>query len=138
MSSVDTRIRVDKQNASTTRFSSFYFVYVATMKQTRQTNCLEWNLRTTPPVRSELSTPLRGMFGFSLDEPLGLFFSMRPSIPVSQDATKRLGSLVRLELQLHKDEMRAPSAPHCVRRDKVTIFTTNTFLRGQPNMKLCD
>jgi hypothetical protein len=32
-------------------------------------------------------TPLEAYFGFSLEEPPDLLFSMRPSIPVSQDAT---------------------------------------------------
>jgi hypothetical protein len=75
-------------------------------------------------------------------------FSMRPSIPVSQDALERLGLLqevhapVRSVLQLHKDEMQARSkpstAPHFARGDKVTIVTHNIVLRGQPNMKLRD
>jgi hypothetical protein len=73
---------------------------------------------------------------------------MRPSIPVSQDATERLRMLqeihtmVRSVLQLHKDEMQArtePSTtPHFVRGDKVSVITTNLFLRGQPNKKLSD
>jgi hypothetical protein len=42
-------------------------------------------------------TPFEVNFGFSLEEPLDLLFSMRPSIPVSQDATKRL----RLLQELH-------------------------------------
>jgi hypothetical protein len=45
-------------------------------------------------------------------------------------------------LQLHKDEMQAhtePStAPHFARGDKVSVVTTNLFLRGQPNRKLID
>jgi 8-oxo-dGTP pyrophosphatase MutT (NUDIX family) len=45
-------------------------------------------------------------------------------------------------LQLHKDEMQArtePStAPHFVRGDKVSVVTTNLFLRGQTNRKLND
>jgi hypothetical protein len=73
---------------------------------------------------------------------------MRPSIPVSQDAAERLNllqdvhTLVRSMLQLHKDEMQAhtkPStAPHFARGDKVSVVTTNLFLRGQPNRKLRD
>jgi hypothetical protein len=73
---------------------------------------------------------------------------MRPSIPVSEDATKRIQllheihTLVRSLLHLHKDEMQArtkPStAPHFVKVDKVSIVTTNIFLRGQPNRKLRD
>jgi hypothetical protein len=75
-------------------------------------------------------------------------FGMRPSIPVSQDASERLQLLleihviVRSVLQLHKDEMQARSkpsiAPHLVRGDKVTVVTKNLFLRGEPNKKLRD
>jgi hypothetical protein len=32
-------------------------------------------------------TPFEANFGFSHEEPLDMLFSMRPSIPVSQDAT---------------------------------------------------
>jgi hypothetical protein len=50
--------------------------------------------------------------------------------------------MIRSVLQLHKDEMQArtePSiAPHFVKGDKVSVVTTNLFLRGQPNMKLRD
>jgi hypothetical protein len=73
---------------------------------------------------------------------------MRPSIPVSQDATKRLRllqeihTLVRSVLQLHKAEMQArtkpSSAPHFAIGDKVSSVTANLFLRGQPNRKLRD
>jgi hypothetical protein len=58
-------------------------------------------------------TPFEANFGFSLEEPLDLLFSVRPSISVSQDATERLRllheihTLVRFVLQLHKDEMQA-------------------------------
>jgi hypothetical protein len=58
-------------------------------------------------------TPVEANFGFSPEEPPDLLFSMRPSIPVSQDATERLRllqeihTLVRSVLQLHKDEMQA-------------------------------
>jgi hypothetical protein len=45
-------------------------------------------------------------------------------------------------LQLHKDEMQArtePSTtPHFVKGDKVSVVTSNLFLRGQPNKKLRD
>jgi hypothetical protein len=45
-------------------------------------------------------------------------------------------------LKLHKDEMQArteaSTTPHFVRGDKVSVVTTNLFLRGQPNMKLRD
>jgi hypothetical protein len=52
-------------------------------------------------------------FGISLEEPRDMLFSMRPSIPASQDATLRLRllhgvhTMVRCVLQLHKDEMQA-------------------------------
>jgi hypothetical protein len=58
-------------------------------------------------------TPFEANFGFSLEEPPDLMFSMRPSIPVSQDATERLRflheihTMVRYVLQLHKDEIQA-------------------------------
>jgi hypothetical protein len=74
-------------------------------------------------------TPFEANFGFSLEEPPGMLFSMRPSIPVSLDATKRLEvlhdvhTLVRSVLPLHKDEMQTrtePSTtPHFARGDKV-------------------
>jgi transposase InsO family protein len=93
-------------------------------------------------------TPFEANFGFSHAEPPDLLFSMRPSIPVSQDASERLRLLqethakVRFVLQLHKDEMQArtePSTtPHLVIGDKVSVVTTNLFLRGQPNRKLRD
>jgi hypothetical protein len=93
-------------------------------------------------------TPFEANFGFSPEVPPDLLFSMRPSIPVSQDATQRLRllqkihTLVRSMLQLHKDEMQArtnPSTtPHFVKGDKVAVVTTNFFLRGQPNRKLKD
>jgi hypothetical protein len=90
-------------------------------------------------------TPFEANFGFSPEEPPNVLFSMRPSIPFSQDATERLRSLheihtmVRSVLQLHKDKMHArtePSTtPHFARGDKVSVVTTNLFLRGQPNRK---
>jgi hypothetical protein len=93
-------------------------------------------------------TPFGANFGFFREEPPDLLFSVRPSIPVSQDATERLKLLqevhilVRSGLQLHKDEMQALSepstAPHFVRGDKVTLVTKHLFLRGQPNKKLRD
>jgi hypothetical protein len=93
-------------------------------------------------------TPFEANFGFSPEEPPYLMFSMRPSIPVSQDATEQLRvlhdvhTLVHSVLQLHKDEMQAriePSTtPHFARGDKVSVVTTNLFLRGQPNRKLRD
>jgi hypothetical protein len=73
----------------------------------------KWNLRTMPRVHSELYTPFEANFGFSPKEPPDLLFSMRPSIPVSQDATERLRllqdvhAMVRSVLQLHNDEMQA-------------------------------
>jgi hypothetical protein len=85
-------------------------------------------------------TPFEANFGFSVEELPYLLFSMRPSIPVSQDASERLRllqevhTMVRSALQLHKDEMQActePStAPHFVRGNKVSVVTTNLFLRG--------
>jgi hypothetical protein len=93
-------------------------------------------------------TPFEASFGFAHEEPLHLMFSMRPSIPVSQDASERLRqlhevhALVRSVLRLHKDEMQVRSepsvAPHFVRGDKVSVVTKNLFLRGQPNRKLRD
>jgi hypothetical protein len=93
-------------------------------------------------------TPFEANFGFCLEEPPNVLFSMRPSIPVSQDATKRFKLLhevhapVRSVLQIHKDEMQActqPSTtPHFARGDKVLVVTTSLFLRGQPNRKLKD
>jgi hypothetical protein len=93
-------------------------------------------------------TPFEANFRFSPKEPPDLLFSMRPSIPVSQDATKRLKllqevhALVRLVLQLHKDDMQSrlkpSSAPHFVRGDKATVVTKYLFLRRQPNMNLRD
>jgi hypothetical protein len=69
-----------------------------------------------------------------------MLFSMRLSIPVSQDASKRLRllqeihAMVRYVLQLHKDEMQAhtePStSPHFVIGDKVSVVTSKLFLRG--------
>jgi hypothetical protein len=50
--------------------------------------------------------------------------------------------MVRSVLQLHIDEMQArtkPStAPQFAKGDKVSVVTTNIFLRGQPNRKLRD
>jgi hypothetical protein len=93
-------------------------------------------------------TPFEANFGFSLEEPPDLLLSMRPSIPISQDAAERLRllhevhTLVRSVLQLHKDEMQArtePStAPHFTKGDNVSVVTANLFLRGQPNRKLRD
>jgi hypothetical protein len=93
-------------------------------------------------------TPFEVNFGFSPKEPLDLQFSMRPSIPVLQNATERLKllqevhALVRSVLHLHKYELQArlePStAPHFVQGDKVTVVTKRLFLRGHPNTKLRD
>jgi hypothetical protein len=50
-------------------------------------------------------------FGFSHEKPFDLLFSMRRSIPISQDASEclrllhRVLALVRSVLQLHKDGM---------------------------------
>jgi hypothetical protein len=93
-------------------------------------------------------TPFEANFGFSLEEPPDLLFGMRPSILVSQDATERLRLLheihvmVRYVLPLHKDERQARTepftTPHFARGDKVSVVTSNLFLRGQPNRKLRD
>jgi hypothetical protein len=93
-------------------------------------------------------TPFEANLGLSPEEPLDLLLSIRPSIPVSQDAIERLRLLqemrtvARSVLQLHKDEMQTrtkPSkAPHFVRGDKVPIVTTDLSLRGQSNKKLKD
>jgi hypothetical protein len=62
-------------------------------------------------------TPFEANFGFSPEEPPDMMFSMRPSIPVSQNATDRLRllqevhTLVRYVLQLHKDNMQARTEP---------------------------
>jgi hypothetical protein len=62
-------------------------------------------------------TPFEANFGFSPEEPPDLLLSMRPSIPVSQDATERLillqevHTMARYVLQLHKDEMQARTEP---------------------------
>jgi hypothetical protein len=82
-------------------------------------------------------TPLfEANFTFSLEEPHDLLLNMQLPIPVSQDALKlrllqELHALVRLVLQMHKDEMQACSqpstAPHFVRGDKVTVITKNLF-----------
>jgi hypothetical protein len=68
-------------------------------------------------------------FGFSLEEPHDLLFSMRLSISHSQDASKRVKllhdvhTLVRFVLKVHKDEMHERSepstCPHFVKGDKV-------------------
>jgi hypothetical protein len=56
-------------------------------------------------------TPFEANFGFSLEEPLDLLFSMRSSIPISQDAREwlrllhEIHTLVRSLLHVHKDEM---------------------------------
>jgi hypothetical protein len=79
-------------------------------------------------------------------EPPYPYFSVRPSIQVSQEATERLRllheirALVRSVLPLHKDEMqeRTSRTPYFAKGDKVSFVTTNLFLRGQPNRKLRD
>jgi hypothetical protein len=95
-------------------------------------------------------TPFEADFGFSPNEPPYVLFSLRPSTPVSQDATERLQLfydvhiMVRFVLQLHKNEMQVhartdPSTtPHFVRGDKVSVVTANLFLRGHPKWKLRD
>jgi hypothetical protein len=50
--------------------------------------------------------------------------------------------MVRFVLQLHTHEMQARTEPstavHFVRGDKVSVVTTNLFLRRQTNRKLKD
>jgi hypothetical protein len=86
--------------------------------------------------------------GFSHDEVSDMMFSMRPSIPVSQDASQRLKllqvlhAMVRTVYQVHTDKMQARSKPstalHFVRGDKVSIVSKNIFLQRHPNRKLHD
>jgi hypothetical protein len=60
-------------------------------------------------------SPFEANSGFSLEEPYNLVFSLRPSIPVSQDVTEWLRlmqevhTLIPSVLQLLKDEMQARS-----------------------------
>jgi hypothetical protein len=92
--------------------------------------------------------PFKANLGLSLEEPPDLLFSMRPSIPVSQDALTRLRLLnvvravVRSMLELHKDDMQAHSepstAPHFVGGDRLSIITTSLFLPKEPKRKLRD
>jgi hypothetical protein len=81
-------------------------------------------------------TPFEANFGFSPKEPPDLLFCMRPSIPVSQDATERLKllhevhTLVRSVLQLHKDEMEErtePSQRHTSLRETRCESSQQTF-----------
>jgi hypothetical protein len=68
-----------------------------------------------------------------------MLFSMRPLIPVSQDASERLNMLQELHalictvLQLYKDDIQARSkpstAPHFVRGVKVTVVTEPLLAR---------
>jgi hypothetical protein len=65
-----------------------------------------------PSCARKLAQPLSGKFWLFLHRShLTCFFNMRPSIPDSQDAKKRLKlvyevhALVRTVLELHKDEM---------------------------------
>jgi hypothetical protein len=81
---------MDLRSASTTRFNIFYVVFNAKMVHNGQTCCLKWNLRIVLSVRVELSTlPSRRASAFSRGA-TNMLFSMGPSIPVSQDASKRL------------------------------------------------
>jgi hypothetical protein len=94
---------------------------------------VEFAYNASPALRIE-HTPFEANFGFSLEEPPNLLFSMRPSISISQDASARLKllqevhTMVRSVLHLHKDEMQERSepstAPHFVRGDKVPIITS--------------
>jgi hypothetical protein len=74
-------------------------------------------------------SPFEANFGFSHEEPLDMLFSMRPSIPISQDASEQLKllhevhTMVRYVLHLRKDEMdersKPSTAPHFVIGDKL-------------------
>jgi hypothetical protein len=70
-------------------------------------------LQRSRALRIEHS-PFAANFGFSHEEPPDMF-SMRPSISVSQDDTKRLKllhdlrAMVRSVLEMHKDEMQGRS-----------------------------
>jgi hypothetical protein len=50
----------------------------------------KWNLRTTPRALGIEHTPFEAYFGVYPKEPPDMLFSMRYSIPVSQDAKERL------------------------------------------------
>jgi hypothetical protein len=83
--------------------------------------------------------------GLYPEEPPDLLFNMRPSIPVSLDASEHLRLLHEVHAlvrSVHKDDMETRSQPltttHFVRGNKVLVVTTSIFLRGQPNMKLRD
>jgi hypothetical protein len=62
-------------------------------------------------------TPFEAIFGFSPKEPPNLLLSMRPLLPLSQDASERLKllqevhAMVRTVLPFYKDEMQARSEP---------------------------
>jgi hypothetical protein len=83
-------------------------------------------------------TPFEANSGFSHEEPSHILFSMRPWIPVSQDAYDRfkllheLHAIVRSVLHMRNDDMLArskqPIAPHHARGEKVTVVTKNLFL----------
>jgi hypothetical protein len=81
---------MDYTATSIARFNSFFFAFVVTMEQTGQNYCLKWNLRAPTRALGIEHTLFEANFGFSPEESLDLVFTMRPSIPVSQDATERL------------------------------------------------
>jgi hypothetical protein len=71
-------------------------------------------------------------------------FSMQPSIPVSQDAYERLRLLHEVNTRVRSvysstetrcKRMEPSTAPHFVRGDNVSIFTSNLFPRGQTNYR---
>jgi hypothetical protein len=107
------------------------------MDPSGHTCCLKWNAYRALGIEH---TPFEASFELSLEEPHDLLFSMRPSILISQDALERLRllhevhALERSVLQMDKDDMQArtkpSSAPHFVQGDKVSVVTTNLFLRG--------
>jgi hypothetical protein len=79
---------------------------------------------------STYGTHILRQISVTFDEPLNVLFITRPSIPVLQDATRRLQQLrelhplVSLVLQLPKDEMHARSEPRQPHR------ASQNFVRG--------
>jgi hypothetical protein len=93
----DTLRRIDLQNASPSRFMTFL----------RRSCCYDGSNWTDLLPQVEFAytanrtlgiehTPSEDNFDFSHEEPLDLQASMRPSIPVSEDASKRLKLLQEL------------------------------------------
>jgi hypothetical protein len=81
-------------------------------------------------------TPFKANSGFSSKEPLDLYFSMRPSISVSQDASGRLRLLheahaqVRSVLLLHKDvsSFKTVDSPALEHRGQGVNFNNKSLL----------